>query len=72
MKRLFLFLLIVLTVLPIGAQIRGNSIVVTVEPDRQDWNYQVGETAKFTVEVQRSGNSRLVGSSEVLRASSIA
>jgi len=55
MKRLFLFLLIVLTVLPIGAQIRGNSIVVTVEPDRQDWNYQVGETAKFTVEVRRSG-----------------
>ena len=41
--------------LPIGAQIRGNSIVVTVEPDHHDWNYRVGETAKFTVEVRRSG-----------------
>ena len=41
--------------LPIGAQIRGNSIVVTVEPDHQDWNYCVGETARFTVEVRRSG-----------------
>jgi cephalosporin-C deacetylase-like acetyl esterase len=37
------------------AQIRGNSIVVTVEPDHQDWNYQVGKTAKFMVEVRRSG-----------------
>lgn len=55
MTRLFLLLLTALTVLPIGAQIRGNSIVVTVEPDHQDWNYQVGETAKFNVEVRRSG-----------------
>ena len=55
MKKLFFLLLIVLTVLPIRAQIRGNSIVVTVEPDHQDWNYQVGQTAKFTVEVRRSG-----------------
>lgn len=38
-----------------SAQIRGNNIVVTVEPDHQDWNYRVGETAKFTVEVRRSG-----------------
>lgn len=55
MKRLFSFLLTFLTVLTVGAQIRGNSIVVTVEPDRQDWNYEVGETAHFTVEVRRSG-----------------
>ena len=55
MKRLCLLLLVMLTLLPIGAQIRGNSIVVTVEPDHQDWNYQLGETAKFTVEVRRSG-----------------
>ena len=55
MKKLFLILLAALTVPRIGAQIRGNSIVVTVEPDRQDWNYEVGETAKFTVEVRRSG-----------------
>jgi len=26
-----------------------------VEPDHQDWNYCVGETARFTVEVRRSG-----------------
>ena len=55
MKRLVFLLFAVLTMLPIGAQIRGNSIVVTVEPDHQDWNYRVGETAKFTVEVRRSG-----------------
>ena len=55
MIRLFFFLLTALTVLPLRAQIRGNSIVVTVEPDHQDWNYQVGETAKFAVEVRRSG-----------------
>ena len=41
--------------LSVEAQVKGNSIVVTVEPDHQDWNYQVGETAKFTVEVRRSG-----------------
>ena len=55
MKRLFSLLLAILVMLPIGAQIRGNSIVVTVEPDHHDWNYRVGETAKFTVEVRRSG-----------------
>ena len=55
MKRLVLLLFTALTVLSVGAQVRGNSIVVTVEPDHQDWNYRVGETAKFTVEVRRSG-----------------
>ena len=55
MKRLISLLFVTLTMLPIGAQIRGNSIVVTVEPDHQDWNYRVGETAKFVVEVRRSG-----------------
>ena len=55
MKRLAFLLLTVLTMLPIEAQIRGNSIVVTVEPDHKDWNYRVGEKAKFTVEVRRSG-----------------
>ena len=55
MKRLAFLLLTVLTMLPIEAQIRGNSIVVTVEPDHKDWNYRVGEIAKFTVEVRRSG-----------------
>ncbi len=55
MNRLVLFLFAFLTLLPARAQIRGNNIIVTVEPDRQDWNYQVGETAMFTVEVRRSG-----------------
>lgn len=55
MKKLVFILLATLAILPIEAQIRGNSIVVTVEPDHQDWNYRVGETAKFTVEIRRSG-----------------
>ena len=33
MKRQVFLLLAILAMLPIGAQIRGNSIVVTVEPD---------------------------------------
>ena len=55
MKRQLLCLLLLLVVLPLGAQIRGNNIVVTVEPDHQDWNYKVGEKCKFNVEVRRSG-----------------
>ena len=55
MKKLYSLLLAFLVILPIGAQIRGNNIVVTVEPDHQDWNYRVGETARFVVEVRRSG-----------------
>lgn len=39
----------------VQAQIRGNNIVVTVEPDHKDWTYRVGQTAQFTVEVRRSG-----------------
>ena len=38
MKRQLLCLLLLLVVLPLEAQIRGNNIVVTVEPDHQDWN----------------------------------
>ncbi|MBP5338678.1 MAG: acetylxylan esterase [Prevotella sp.] len=55
MKKLVLSLLAILALLPAEAQIRGNSIVVTVEPDHLDWNYRVGETAHFTIEVRRSG-----------------
>ena len=55
MRKLILPLLCLLVALPQYAQIRGNSIVVTVEPDHQDWHYRVGETAKFTVEVRKSG-----------------
>ena len=55
MKKLFVLFLALLVLLPLTAQIRGNNIVVTVEPDHQDWRYNVGETAKFVVEVRRSG-----------------
>ena len=39
----------------LSAQIRGNNIIVTVEPDHQDWTYKTGETAQFVVEVRKSG-----------------
>ena len=39
----------------LSAQIRGNSIVVTVEPDHLDWTYKTGEKAQFVVEVRKSG-----------------
>ena len=55
MKKLMTTLLLLLALLPVAAQIRGNNIVVTVEPDHQDWNYKVGENAHFIVEVRRSG-----------------
>ena len=50
-------LLLVLLAMATGvrAQIRGNNIVVTVEPDHKDWNYRLGESARFAVEVRRSG-----------------
>ena len=51
---LSLLLLLLLGVLPVGAQIRGNNISVTVIPDHQDWNYKVGETAQFKVSVTKS------------------
>ncbi|MBP5645134.1 MAG: acetylxylan esterase [Bacteroidales bacterium] len=55
MKRIAIVLLALVAMLPLKAQIRGNNIVVTVEPDHQDWTYQTGQTAHFTVEVRRSG-----------------
>ena len=54
LRLLFLTILLVVAT-GLKAQVRGNSIVVTVEPDHKDWNYQTGETATFTVEVRRSG-----------------
>jgi hypothetical protein len=56
MKRfLFLFVIAFIVLLPSKAQIRGNNIVVTVQPDHKDWNYKVGEKAVFTVNVLKSG-----------------
>ena len=57
MKRI-LFLLCLLAgmnLTTLKAQIRGNNITVTVTPDHKDWNYRVGETARFKVAVLRSG-----------------
>ena len=43
MKRLLSTLFCVMALASLSAQIRGNSIVVTVEPDHQDWHYKTGE-----------------------------
>lgn len=55
MKRIAFAFIAVLSVLALSAQIRGNNIVVTVQPDHQDWNYTVGQKAQFTVNVRKSG-----------------
>jgi len=55
MKRLLTLLLVAMISLGISAQIRGNNIVVTVQPDHQDWTYKTGEKAQFTVNVLKSG-----------------
>lgn len=55
MKRLLFALLCSLSCVALPAQIRGSNIVVTVQPDRQDWTYRAGEKATFTVSVLKSG-----------------
>ena len=55
MKKSIVFLWVVMCLLPLNAQIRGNEITVTVTPDHKDWTYRVGETCHFTVSVLRSG-----------------
>ena len=57
MKRILLILCLLagMNLLTLKAQIRGNNITVTVTPDHKDWNYKVGETARFKVAVLRSG-----------------
>ena len=54
MKKFFVLLVLVITAIPIFAQIRGNNVVVIVSPDHQDWNYRVGEKATFSVQVLKS------------------
>ena len=44
-----------MVIMSLSAQIRGNNIIVTVEPDHQDWTYKTGEKAQFVVEVRKSG-----------------
>ena len=55
MNRLRIFLLGMMVAVAMQAQIRGNSVVVTVEPDHTDWKYEVGEKVNFTVEVRSEG-----------------
>ena len=55
MKRLLTLIVGLATLLPMSAQIRGNSIVVSVTPDRKNWTYQAGETAHFVVNVRKNG-----------------
>jgi cephalosporin-C deacetylase-like acetyl esterase len=43
--------------LPVSAQIRGNNITVTVQPDHRDWNYKTGEKAVFRISVLKSGTT---------------
>ena len=54
-RKLLTLLLVVMTSLQMSAQIRGNNIMVTVQPDHQDWTYKTGEKATFTVNVLKSG-----------------
>ena len=55
MKRLLIVFLCLMALGTLDAQIRGNNIVVTVQPDHQDWTYRTGEKATFVVSVLRSG-----------------
>ena len=48
-------MLFALLVLALSAQIRGENLVVSVEPDHQDWTYVTGQKATFTVSVRKSG-----------------
>jgi cephalosporin-C deacetylase-like acetyl esterase len=50
-----MLLAVMLTLIQTWAQIRGNNIMVTVQPDHQDWTYKTGEKATFTVNVLKSG-----------------
>ena len=43
MKRILSLFFTLLLLLPVGAQIRGNNITVSVQPDHRDWNYKTGE-----------------------------
>ncbi len=55
MKKTLCLIVSLMAVLPLLSQIRGSNIVVTVEPNHQDWTYKTGETAQFDIEVRRSG-----------------
>lgn len=54
-NRIALAVVLALFVVSLAAQIRGENIVVSVEPDHQDWTYSTGQKATFTVSVRKSG-----------------
>lgn len=54
MKKILSLMFALVLALPMLAQVRGNNIVVSVSPDHKDWNYKVGETAVFTINVRKS------------------
>ncbi len=55
MRKTIILGLLLTAVVQLSAQIRGNNITVTVQPDHKDWHYKVGEKASFTVSVWKSG-----------------
>ena len=55
MKKILSILFALTVAVQLQAQIRGENIVVTVEPDHKDWTYKVGEKAQFVIEVRKSG-----------------
>jgi len=55
MKKILILLVILMSIQPVSAQIRGSNIRVIVTPDHKDWNCKVGETASFIVNVLKSG-----------------
>lgn len=56
MKKLLLITLGLGVVINLYAQIRGNSVVVTVEPDHADWRYDTGDKVIYNVEVRQEGS----------------
>ena len=55
MKKLLVLFLSLMAFSSLSAQIRGSEIMVTVQPDHQDWTYKTGEKATFIINVLKSG-----------------
>ncbi|HAT61636.1 MAG TPA: acetylxylan esterase [Prevotella sp.] len=53
-KKIVSLFIVMLIGLHSFAQIRGTNIVVMVQPDHTDWNYEAGQTAVFKVSVLKS------------------
>lgn len=56
MKRIYLIYIVLLSLLPIQAQIRGNEIRVIVSPNHTDWTYQLKEKCTFNIQVYKAQN----------------